>query len=636
MPRVMPRIEDRAAHRIRDYDRRIKVLENRLSVVLPDSSIPGVPTFLTPTTTFYQGPSDGKTKASVTLSWTAPTNTDGSVIADPGYYEIQYRAEGTPLLTATWANLAVHTWADLAASPWNNPLAATVDVSTDWHLLQRLTDATQFTVKELTPGVTYDFQIRFVDGSTPPNAGAWSPTLQVVAAVDTVGPSQPAAPTVASSLISVQVTSTLGKASGGTFNLEPDLHHLEVHGAYEPGFVPSTSTLLGKLVANAGLMTAQIPAVGSFGTALVAATFVKVIAVDISGNKSSPSAAASATAQLIDDQHISSLTVSKLLAGTVNASIILAGSIKTASAGARAEMDSLGIRLYDSTGNNTVNFSAADGSAVLTGKVQTGLGGNRIIVDPAFTFPGAGTFPTITLYDSTNAYGPARINATLYGFDGGTQMGLNSGPDAAGSSFKQATALLRPDGFVVKFNDQAGNLRGGSVSGDSLGGHLAVTNSSGTQTAGVDVNSDGTINVLSNTFPGTGMQVDGSGDTWVVSQADILIDPGTAFSTFVRGGSLGQLQIDSNSTFQLVGKFMNFITQASTSALSSGQFSVTANNGLVITWGSTMASTMVPICTVQNGSGGSFVCVTANNSTSFTMTANVTATQTFNWWAYRV
>jgi hypothetical protein len=50
----------------------------------------------------------------------------------------------------------------------------------------------------------------------------------------------------------VQVTHQLGKSSGGTFNLESDLDHLEIHVSYEPGFTPDTTTLKGKAVANAG------------------------------------------------------------------------------------------------------------------------------------------------------------------------------------------------------------------------------------------------------------------------------------------------------------------------------------------------------------------------------------------------
>jgi hypothetical protein len=232
-------------------------------------------------------------------------------------------------------------------------------------------DLNATTIKELTPGVTYEIRIRVFTSWVPPVPSAWSESTAVVAAGDTLAPSQPTAPTVASSLIAVQVTHQLGKASGGTFNLEADLHHLEVHADYEPAFVPSNATLLGKLVANAGMLTAQIPAVGSFGISSTVDVYVKIIAVDISGNKSLPSAAASATATLIDSEHISDLTASKITAGTITSDILLAGTIATGTAGARVSMDANGIRAFDVNGNETVDISSLDGSATLTGSMSS-------------------------------------------------------------------------------------------------------------------------------------------------------------------------------------------------------------------------------------------------------------------------
>jgi hypothetical protein len=55
-----------------------------------DTAVPDVPVFGTFTTTSYQ-PGDGLTKAAVTVTWTAPLNTDGSTIIDGDHYEIRYR-----------------------------------------------------------------------------------------------------------------------------------------------------------------------------------------------------------------------------------------------------------------------------------------------------------------------------------------------------------------------------------------------------------------------------------------------------------------------------------------------------------------------------------------------------------------
>ena len=61
--------------------------------------------------------------------------------------------------------------------------------------------------------------------------------------------------------------------------------------------------------------------------------YVRVVAVDRKGNRSNASNTAMVTAELIDDAHISDLTVSKLTSGTGTFNMLLAGSIKTAEYG---------------------------------------------------------------------------------------------------------------------------------------------------------------------------------------------------------------------------------------------------------------------------------------------------------------
>ncbi len=159
-------------------------------------------------------------------------------------------------------------------------------------------------------------------------------------------------------MIAVQVTSFLGLASGGTYNLEKDLAYLEVHAEYEPGFTPNDTTKLGNLLANQGMISAHTPAVGTFAISNTTAVYVKLVAVDRSGNRSSPSVASMVTATLIDDSHITSLTVSKVTAGEVTADWIISGSIKTAQEGQRVELNSLGLQAYSTEGSLTTNLSS--------------------------------------------------------------------------------------------------------------------------------------------------------------------------------------------------------------------------------------------------------------------------------------
>jgi hypothetical protein len=71
----------------------------------------------------------------------------------------------------------------------------------------------------------------------------------------------------------------------------------------------------------------------------------------------------------IDDAKITSLTASKITAGTLNAVVVLAGTIQTAAAGARSVISSAGVKLYNAAGDNTVALNASDGSASFSGTI---------------------------------------------------------------------------------------------------------------------------------------------------------------------------------------------------------------------------------------------------------------------------
>lgn len=342
---------------------------------IADTSVPDAPTWTTPfVQAVYQSPVNGNTRAQVQLVWTKPNNTDGSTILDGDHYEIRWRQSTTPIFPSTWAQVAGSTWGSVAANPWAQ--AITYPVS-QWNMVAVGFDQLHVMLEELLPSHPYEAQIRAVDTASPPNFGNWSANTTWQTTDDTIAPQTPAPPSVAASLISIQVTHTLGISSGGTYNLDPDLHHLEIHGQYEPTFTPSDSTLLGKLIANNSLLIGQIPAVGSFPISSIVPTYFKVIAVDTAGNKSLPSSSVSSTALLIDDAHITSLTATKITAGTVTSDIVVGGRIATGLTGARVQMDSTGIKAYDSSGTNTVQINS-DGSCsiIVNGDIELPVGGH--------------------------------------------------------------------------------------------------------------------------------------------------------------------------------------------------------------------------------------------------------------------
>lgn len=357
------------------YDRSlVSTTEPIGSRPLPDTSVPNAPTWVTPfIQAVYQSPINGNTRGQVQLVWNEPTNTDGSTILDGDHYEIRWRQSTTPIFPSTWAQLAGSTWGSEAADPWGQPIQYPVS---QWNMLVVPFDQLHVMIEELLPSHPYEAQIRAVDTASPPNFGNWSANTAWQTTDDTIAPQTPAPPAVAASLIAVQITHTLGAATGGTYNLDPDMHHLEIHGQYEPTFTPSDSTLLGKLIANSSLLIGQIPAVGTFQVSSVAPIYFKVIAVDTAGNKSLPSTAAVVTALLIDDQHVSSLTASKITAGTITAAILMAGSISTALSGQRVQLDSTGLKAFNAAGLNTIQINA-DGSCsiIVNGNIQLPVGG---------------------------------------------------------------------------------------------------------------------------------------------------------------------------------------------------------------------------------------------------------------------
>lgn len=365
-----------------------------------DTSVPAAPTWVEPFVQgVYQSPVTGTARGTSTLAWVRPLNTDGTTILDGSHYEIRYRTTSVPVYPTTWDQFATlySDWDDALASgaTWDSPVVYTTG---DWQHTTTGFDQLTFLLQELVPSHPYEVQIRAVDMASPPNVSAWSASAFFQTINDNLPPQTPAPPEVSSSILAVQMTHRLGVAAGGTYNLDRDLHHLELHGGGEPLFTPTDTTLLGKVPANWGMITGQIPVVETFKLDSLNPVYFKVIAVDEAGNKSLPSSAVTATPNLMDDAHISSLTVSKLTAGTLTAAVILGGSINTALFGARVENDFRGIRLFDSANTLKVNIDAQTGNGTFTGVLQTGTGQQKVVMDPG---PAGDGIPRINMYDDT-------------------------------------------------------------------------------------------------------------------------------------------------------------------------------------------------------------------------------------------
>lgn len=326
------------------------------AVTPPNFTIPAAPVWVTASfqTTNYVD-SLGGPKARQKLVWSAPLNTDGSAITDGDHYEIQYRLNSGSQYAQTWAAASTLTWDQM--NTWDQPVDPD---DTPWQTIISAWGDTTTIILELPVGTAFESKIRAVDRGG--NQGAFSTTAIWTTSQDNIPPSAPAAPVVAGNPVSIQVIHELGAASGGTFNLENDLAYLEVHYSADNNFFPTETSLAGHLRANQGMMQAHVPAVGTFSVPEISDIFVKVVAVDTGGNRSNASEASQVTAELIDDEHITNLTASKITAGELNADIILAASIKTGDVGQRMEFNALGLQAYNEQGDLVTNLSSSPSS----------------------------------------------------------------------------------------------------------------------------------------------------------------------------------------------------------------------------------------------------------------------------------
>jgi hypothetical protein len=561
-----------------------------------DTSTPAQPVFITPFAGSAYLDSRGYTRARVVLSWNAPNNVDGTSILDGDHYEIRYAVDTDMIYPATWASVSQVRWQDLQI--WAQPFAAPTG---KWQTMVVNWDQTTAQLQDLSPGIGYDIQIRAVDKTG--NTGAWSATTTFVASSDNIPPSTPAAPSVAGSRIAVQITHQLGKSSGGTFNLESDLDHLEIHVSYEPGFTPDAATLKGKALATAGMIQAQIPVVFTVQVEETSARYVRVVAVDKTGNKSGPSDAATATALLIDDAHISDLTVTKVTAGTISADWIVGARIKTADTGPRAEMSSAGFQAYSADGTQTVNIASADGSVTIVGQLKSGTSGKRLEINPTATF-----LPEIRFYAN---------NGTDYGFINGSSagsdvnLGMNSSQydDGTGTQVISRTFLSTSlaEFAVIRVDDQS--RRGGYVWATASAFYGGFNRAS----------TDGGLFYADSTRGRVGWN---------------------------HGDSAGQYFDFTSGNTKHVGKWNNYVAASSSDGIFTGStswnFGTSGTNALALSYGPTMDSTMLPICTFRYPNTAMRKWqVTASSTTGFTFEVDAAGPSATNngsvgFWVYRV
>ncbi|MER5715710.1 fibronectin type III domain-containing protein [Streptomyces sp. NPDC002132] len=554
-----------------------------------DTSTPGQPTLIEPFTGVAYLDARGFTRSRVILAWNAPNNTDGSTVVDGDHYEIRYAVDTDMLYPATWTQVSQVRWQDLQS--WAQPFASPAG---RWQTMVVNWDTTTAQLQDLSPGVGYDVQIRAVDKTG--NIGAWSPTTTFVTSSDNLPPSTPAAPSVAGSRIAVQVTHELGKSAGGTFNLESDLDHLEIHVSYEPTFTPDATTLKGKAPANAGMIQAQIPVVYTVQVEETSARYVRVIAVDKTGNKSGPSDSATATALLIDDAHISDLTVSKVTAGTISASWVMAGEIKTADTGARARISADGYELYNSAGERTLFADASNGNVSIVGQLVSGTSGRRIEINPTASF-----LPEIRYYPSTGTE-----YASVFGYDisGETGIGVVSSTYNISGTDAQSRILVTSQGNYAQVIRTSDQTAWGGFSWALRDYFYAGYQRSGTP-GGIFWADDSNCRAGWQSFDNTNGQ----------------------FFNFSSG-----------KTYH-IGRWENFSAPSASQGLIMGSVSFAAAAAASVSYGLTMSSNVFPVVTCMASNFGTATPtvwgIQSQSTTGFTVAWNNSQVMRLNFWIFR-
>jgi hypothetical protein len=141
-------------------------------------------------------------------------------------------------------------------------------------------------VSPFLPNRDYDFEVSAID--TQDNSSGWSAVVTQTMSADTTAPNSPSTPTVASTL--GQLTVVWDGLDHTAAAMPTDFDHVSVYAsASGSGFTPSAANLYGTMRQGG---TFQIP-----GSQLIYNTeyWVKLVAVDRTGNASVPSAAGTAT-----------------------------------------------------------------------------------------------------------------------------------------------------------------------------------------------------------------------------------------------------------------------------------------------------------------------------------------------------
>lgn len=251
---------------------------------------------------------NGTRYGQITVSWTnVTTNNDGTTAGDIDHYEV-----------------------------WRRPAGGQF-------ALMENTPSTPSTSSLYVPGTTWEFQVRAVDAVG--NRGAFSSIVSVVASGDATAPNPPSTPTVVSVKLGAVNLSWDGKDNAAAA-MPADFWYAEAHVSTTSGFTPvkgDPTTLVATLLKGSQFMvTGKAPGV----------YYVKLLAIDTSGNASAASAQATYTIVTVQNTELSATAIDGM---TITGAII-----RTATSGARLQIenDAAGgvLKFYSSVSGGNPGF----------------------------------------------------------------------------------------------------------------------------------------------------------------------------------------------------------------------------------------------------------------------------------------
>lgn len=429
------------------------------------------------------------------VSIVEPDVDDGIPPPVPTGLQVQSRAYydgGTPLalLTASWLPVI-----DIHLSGYEVQFRYQAGQGLDvaWQV-GGFTSGLSITWSPLVSGKAVDVRVRAYDRFD--RESAFSAPVSLTTASDALAPPAPATPVV-TSYLGILAVEWDGLGSAGEA-MPGDFSHVEVHvsttnsfTADRPGNSIEGSTTYADRLTGPGTLPI---AVGTYGVTF----FARLVAVDRTrplGNASPQSAQGSAVLVQAGDGDVSTLSIGKLTVGIMSAIMTISGIIRTASSGARVELDSTGLRCIAANGTVLLEFAIPTSLLSIVGRLVAGAGiglGPTVVVDPGVA--GIDFYPSATTQRTR-----MRARSTARG----------DGTTAAGFALDTLNSSGQTDGFAIDAwssnawfgHKLTSGLFAGArliLEGNGLAGIFAYPPGGGTAQAQVQVAANGQVAITAN------------------------------------------------------------------------------------------------------------------------------------------